>query len=54
MDYRLLLRSQGAHWKQVETVADLACGARRIGAWLKERGAQFIAAVMGKGTNNGG
>lgn len=45
MDYRLLSRIQGAHWEQMETVADLACGTGRIGAWLKEHGAHFLDGV---------
>jgi SAM-dependent methyltransferase len=45
MDYRLLARIAAVAWEQLETVADLACGAGRIGAWLKEHGVRFVDGV---------
>jgi ubiquinone/menaquinone biosynthesis C-methylase UbiE len=45
MDLRLLARIQSIRWNQVEQAADLACGTGRIGAWLKQKGAQNIDGV---------
>ena len=45
MDYRLLARVDAVAWEQLETVADLACGTGRIGAWLKEHGVRLVDGV---------
>jgi hypothetical protein len=46
MDYRLLARIDAVAWEQLETVADLACGNGRIGAWLKEHGVRLLDGVV--------
>jgi SAM-dependent methyltransferase len=45
MDYRLLACINTITWDRLESVADLACGTGRIGAWLKERGVPCIDGV---------
>ena len=45
LDLRLLERLEAVPWSAQRRVADLACGTGRIGAWLKERGAEAIEGV---------
>ena len=42
MDLRLFARLRSVAWEEQRTVADLACGTGRIGAWLTERGVGTI------------
>ena len=45
MDIALLDRLSSVRWKEARTVADLACGTGRIGAWLRAHGVGEIDGV---------
>lgn len=45
LDLALLEQLESIDWKQIEQVADLACGTGRIGQWLRQRGIGQIDGV---------
>jgi SAM-dependent methyltransferase len=45
MDLRLLARVRSVAWSQARTVADLACGTGRIGAWLTRQGVSAVDGI---------